>query len=313
MDASPVEDETREMKKYLLIILAVLLIIVFVKSRKPAGTPKDADIVSEQVPKEENTAQEVQSFSISGTSEDGKNRWQVEGESADIFSDVVNMCTIKAKSDSAETSVTLTADEGTFFKDSKDVELRKNVIASTDEGTTLKTERLKWLAVAEKIVTDDYVYIEREDMNVSGAGAEAIPDMERVYLNQNIKMTINPHTKDFGGGVKSETTITCDGPLEVDYKNNISYFNKNVIMKNKDGEIFADKVIAYIDPKGKRVYKAKALGNVKIIHQQNISYSDEAIYLADEGKAILVGRPKVVIYSVDKVLGDKEAKMGESL
>ncbi len=308
MDASSVEDKTREMKKYLLIILAVLLIIVFVKSRKPADTPKDTDIVSEQVPEEENTAQEVQSFSISGTSEDGKNKWQVEGESADIFSDVVNMRTIEVKSDSAETSVTLTADEGTFFKDSKDVELRKNVIASTDEGTTLKTERLKWLAVAEKIVTDDYVYIEREDMNVSGTGAKAIPDMERVYLNQDIKMTITPSTKDSGAGVESETIITCDGPLKVDYQNNISYFNKNVIMKNKDGEIFADKVIAYIDPEGKRVYKAKALGNVKIVHKQNVSYSNKAIYLADEGKAILVGRPKVIIYSVDKVLGGKEAE-----
>ncbi|UCH12653.1 MAG: LPS export ABC transporter periplasmic protein LptC [Candidatus Omnitrophota bacterium] len=308
------------MKKFLLIILAVLLIIVFVKSRKPADTPKDADIVSEQVPKEENTAQGVQSFSISGTSEDGKNRWQVEGESADIFSDVVNMRTIEAKSDSAETSVTLTADDGTFFKDSKDVELRKNVIVNTDEGTTLKTNRLKWLAEAENIITDEYVYIQRENMDVSGTGAKAVPDMKRVWLNQDVKMKIYPDKNidsksdnETSSMVKSPMIITCDGSLYVDYQNNISYFNKNVIVQDKDGKIFADKVIAYIDPERKRVYKTKALGNVKIVHKQNVSYSNKVIYLVDEGKAILVGRPKVVIYSVDKILEGKEAETGESL
>ena len=157
-------------------------------------------------------------------------------------------------------------------------------------------------------------------MDISGTGAKAVPDMKRVWLNQDVKMKIYPDknidSKSDNGTssmVKSPMIITCDGPLYVDYQNNISYFNKNVVVQDKDGKIFADKVIAYIDPERKRIYKAKALGNVKIVHKQNVSYSNKAIYLVDEGKAILIGRPKVVIYSADKVLGDTEQGTDESL
>lgn len=289
------------MKKYLIIILVVLLIITLAKRRKTTNIPKPKDtaVSLEQVVSEPATGEKVQAFSISGFSEDGKNRWQVDGESADIFSEIVNMQTIKAKSQSEEVSVTLTADEGTLFRNSNDIELRKNVIVITDEGTTLKADKLKWLAEAERIVTDDYVYIEREDISVSGTVAEVAPNMKKAQLNHDVKMTITSQAKDSDAEASPATVITCDGPLEVDYQNHISYFNKNVIIEDKKGKIFADKVIAYIDPEEKRIYKAIAKGNVKITRQQNVSYSDEAIYLADEGKAILLGSPKVVIYSTE--------------
>ena len=313
MDAPPVENTTgsAQMKKFLIIAVAALLIFSFIKIKNPVNVPKikDADITPEQESRGEGITQELRSFSISGFSEDGKNRWQVEGESADILSETVNMRAIKAKSSGKKIGMVLTADEGTFFKTSKDVELRKNVIANTDEGTTLKADKLKWLAETERIVTDDYVYIQREDIDVSGRGVEATPAMKKVQLNRDIKMTIHSALvkKDGSGdtgkaGAERETVITCDGPLEVDYQNHFSIFNKNVIVEDKEGRIFADKVIAYIDPEQRKLSKVVAKGNVKIIHRQNISYSDEAIYLANEGRVILAGRPKVVIYSTDELM-----------
>jgi len=297
------------MKKYLVIILAVLLAFIFLKNKRPADIPRSNDVTRQPSAGQKDITQRVQSFSISGKSFDGNNRWEIEGESADIFSEVVNIHAIKATSYGKEISITLTADEGVFYKEGKDVELRKNVIANTNEGTILKTEELRWLAKAEKIVTDDYVYIQRENMDVSGIGAEAVPDMKKVYLRQDIKMTISSvKSADSNGASKTSkaakpaTIITCDGPLEVDYQNNISHFDKNVIIQDKKGKIFADEVIAYIDPGQKRIYKAEASGNVRIVHKQNISYCDKAIYLADKGRVILFGRPKVVIYSANGLL-----------
>ncbi len=254
----------------------------------------------------ENIAEKVQSFSISGNSADGKNSWQVEGESADIFSETVNMNAIKAKSRSDKINVTLNADEGTFYRDTKDVELRKNVVANTDEGTTLKTDTLKWYAEAEKVTTDDYVQIHRNDVDISGKGAKGSPNLNKIQLNSEVKMTMHPalsaSENEAGKGVvKPTTVITCDGSLEVDYKRYISYFNKNVIIEDKEGKIYADKVIAYIDPKEKKISKAIAKGNVKIEHKQNVSYCKKAIYLADKGKIVLIGKPRVVIYSLDKL------------
>ena len=296
MDAPPVENTTgsAQMKKFLIIAVAALLIFSFIKIKNPVNVPKikDADITPEQESRGEGITQELRSFSISGFSEDGKNRWQVEGESADILSETVNMRAIKAKSSGKKIGVVLTADEGTFFKTSKDVELRKNVIVNTDEGTTLKADKLKWLAETERIVTDDYVYIQREDIDVSGRGVEATPAMKKVQLNRDIKIKIH------------------SAIVKRDDSNHISYFNKNVIVEDKEGKIFADKVIAYIDPEQKKLYKVVAKGNVKIIHRQNTSYSDEAIYLANEGRVILAGRPKVVIYSTDELMKGAEATNG---
>ena len=280
----------------------MVLIFTYAKSRKPAKT---INITLKQPIAKENTAEEVQSFIISGFSEDGQTRWQVVGESADIFSETVDMRTIEATSHSKEASVVLTAEEGTFFKSSKDVELRKHVIANTDEGTTLTTDKLKWLAETETIVTDDYVHIKRGDFVITGKGAKAAPRVEKVQLDEDVKMIIYPTSGTKAHGSESITVITCDGPLETDYKNNISYFYKNVVIEDKEGKIFADKLVAYIDPEKKVIRKAEAFGNVKIVNKHNISYSEKAVYLANEGRVILAGKPKVVIYSADQLSAEK--------
>ena len=298
------------MKKFLVLILIIVLgAFAYVKTRKSQKILAIAASPT-QAASEENIAEKVQSFLISGNSPDGKSSWQVEGESADIFSETVNMDTVKAKSHNDKVNVTLNADEGTFYKNTKDIELRKNVVANTSEGTTLKTEKLKWLAEAERIVTDDYVHIQREDVSIYGRGAEASPNMNKVQLDSEIKMTINPALSTNEDEVgKGGAVITCDGPLEADYKNYVSYFNKNVVIEDKEGKIFADKVIAFIDPQQKKIRKAIAKGHVKIIHKQNTSYSDKAIYLADKGKVILIGKPKVVIYSADGLVGQVEGSV----
>lgn len=297
------ENKAKTIKKIFIILLIVSLgILLWAKVHKPTNASKNINIAPAQTAEEADTAQKVQSFTVSGASEDGKSKWEVEGESADIFSDTVNLQAIKAKSYGGDVSVTLTADEGTFFKNTKDLELKKNVTTNTDEGTTVKSDKLKWIGESGKIITDDTVYINRQDADIQGKGAEVIPKMKKAQLNQDIKMTINPPAKNPKAGAKPPTIITCDGPLQMDYKNNVSYFNKNVIIEDQQGKIFADKVIVYINPKEKTIKKAIARGHVRITHKQNTTYSKEAIYLPDENKVILIGRPKVLIYSVDQNL-----------
>lgn len=287
------------MRKILVILLIVGIAFILLKaSRSMISAPKVIEPTEQIEEADVDMIQEVQAFSISGFSESGESQWQVEGESANILADVVEINNIIARSHNDGIIMTLTADEGTFFKASKDIELRKNVIANTDEGTVLKTNRLRWLAETERIVTDDYVYIDRDNMSIFGKGAGATPKMEKVRLDKEIRMRIIS-AKPRKNGTPSETIITCDGPMEVDYKNYISYFNKNVIIEDGEGRIFADKIIAYFDPGKKTIKKAIAKGNVKIVHKRNTSFSEEAVYLVEEGRVILTGRPKIVISSSD--------------
>lgn len=308
LDAQKMENKAWT-KKYLITLITAL--VVFTAFEQEAYAK---DLSGQQ----DAMQQKVQAFSVSGFSEDGKSKWQVNGESADIFTDVVNMSAIKAKSNNEDISVELTADEGTFFKNTKDVELRKNVVANTDEGTTLKADNIKWQANGERIVSDSDVYIARENMDITGKGTRALPRVKKVWLNHDIKMTIaRAITTDEKEQTKTEaattpTVITCDGPLEVDYKKNESRFIKNVVIEDQQGKIFADKITVYFDPKQKKIYKAVATGNVKIMHQQNTTYSDKAVYLADEGRVILGGKPKVIIYSTEKLFQDTKEKDGLS-
>ena len=50
-----------------------------------------------------------------------------------------------------------------------------------------------------------------------------------------------------------------------------------------------------------KIDKIVAHGNVKIVKGPNVSYSDEAIYSALDNKITLSGRPKLILYSTEKM------------
>ena len=92
------------------------------------------------------------------------------------------------------------------------------------------------------------------------------------------------------------TVITCDGPLDIDYEKNLAVFNNNVKIVDEKGEVTSNRLDAYLNRQTKAIVKAIAKGEVKILRNNNYSYSDEAVYLAREHKVVLTGRPKIVIY-----------------
>ena len=97
---------------------------------------------------------------------------------------------------------------------------------------------------------------------------------------------------------KEPTIITCTGPLEIDYEKEIAVFHNNVKVDQKDhGVMHADRMDAYFDFKNKKILRIISQGNVKIVKDENTSYSDEALYSAEDGKLTLSGNPRLVINS----------------
>ena len=87
--------------------------------------------------------------------------------------------------------------------------------------------------------------------------------------------------------------ITCDGPLDIDYENNVAHFYNNVEAIDKRGKISSDQMDVYYSRDKKRVAKIVAKGDVVIENPDgNITYSDYVIYLAEEGRIILGGDPE---------------------
>jgi lipopolysaccharide assembly outer membrane protein LptD (OstA) len=96
--------------------------------------------------------------------------------------------------------------------------------------------------------------------------------------------------QDSQGEPTTPTVITCDGPLEIDYEDNIAHFADNVVAEDGRGTLVADYMDVYYNQTTQQVHKIIASGNVVIQSKEgNITYSDNAIYLADDGKVILGG------------------------
>jgi len=230
--------------------------------------------------------QKIMSFSLTGYEEGGKKKWEVEGQSADIMADVVNLTNVVAKAYGEEADVTLVADKGVFNRTSSDVHLESNVVATSTEGTELTTDVLDWNNAEQRVYTDEFVKVIREDIETTSTGAEAHPNLEKVEFKKDVKVKTG----------KPQTVITCDGPLEIDYGKNLAVFNNKVKVEDERGQLYCNKATAYYDPKTRQITKVVASGDVKMVRGGNWTFSDEAVYLAKEEKLILTGSPKVMIY-----------------
>jgi len=308
LDAQEMEDQawrriTQYMRPPRRLIFLILLLILSAGYFSSKGFFKKRDVNSGRkrisAPQAPLTEQ-VRSFSLSGFSETGKKTWEVEGKSADIMSDVINLSDIDADSYGEEVTVNLKSDEGVFDRKTNNIRLKKNVVIITDEGTTLTTDTLDWDASQELISTKDYVFIERKDMDIEGTGASAKPNLKIAQLDDDVRVDV----KD------PPAIITCDGPLEIDYDKNIAYFYNNVkLVDDKDTTINTDKATGYFDPKSHTLSKVFCQGNVKIVRGKDVTYADELTYLPDEGRVILTGRPKIIISGGKELIeGSKKKK-----
>ena len=236
--------------------VAIALLVAFLftgcegkQAKAPAPPEEEANISGDQ---------KIMAFSLSGFEKTGKKKWEVQGKSADIVSEVVNLTDVVAKAYGDQSDMTLTADKGSFNRATNDAHFESNVVVSGTNGTEMKTDALDWKNAEQKIVTD-----------------------------RPVKMKSD---------VKTPTTITCDGPMEIDYGKSYAVFNKNVKVDDDRGQLSCDTATAYYDTKTKQVSQIIARGNVKIMREGSWTYSDEATYLAQEQKVILTGSPRVMIY-----------------
>lgn len=285
--------------KKILLILFLLFGLNF-----PLGAGQKQAQQKQPAQKPEESQQQMLDFSLSGYTQRGKKSWEVTGKSADIFSDIVRLTRVNANVYGEEENINLTSDKGTYDKASGKMHLEDKVIITTQTGAKLTTDSLDWDRTSQKITTADAVNIEKQNLKAQAKGLEGQPNLKKVFLKDEVQVEIK---EDPGPGnaitsSKEPTVITCDGPLEIDYDKGIATFNTNVRVDQKEqGEMYADKMEAHFDFKNKKILRIKSMGNVKIVKGENISYSDEAEYSAITKKMILSGRPRLVIYSEEKL------------
>ncbi|MBI3314089.1 MAG: LPS export ABC transporter periplasmic protein LptC [Candidatus Omnitrophica bacterium] len=236
--------------------------------------------------KESDVLHKVYAFSFSKYTADGKKEIEIEGDSANILTQTVDLMNVVAKAYAEEVPVTITADQGSYDKTANMVHLQKNVVATTENGTRLLTEELDIHPAKQTMETEVMAEIKKDNINVKGLGAQGDSQLKKVQFKKKVTVMVqDPDAKDQG-----PTVITCDGPLVVDYEKNIAHFKDNVEAQDARGKLTADVMDVYYNKVTRRVSKIVAIGNVVIENPDgNKTYSDNVIYLADEGRVIFGG------------------------
>ena len=246
----------------------------------------------------EDSPQQFQGFNLVGYGEGGKKSWDLKGDNADIVGDMVELTNLTANA-YGEEQMNVTAQTGIMNKANGQMHLEKDVVMTTQTGAKLTTDSLDWDREKDLVQTDDKVVLTKDDMTATGTGAIGHPNLRSAQLNKDVTVNMKTEPSEQSTGA---ITITCDGPLEMEYLNEKATFNTNVVAIDGDRKLMADKIEALFDTATKQIKEMICIGNVVIIQGKNESHSDKAIYEATTKKLTLLGTPKLILYTQNNAM-----------
>lgn len=291
-------------KKLLILSAAFLVFYLGLIQLQLFFTQKREDKRLSQIaesPKEQNF-HKVYSFSFSKYTTAGDKEIEIEGDTADVFSKIVLLRNVIAKAYAEESPVTITADEGTVDKTTNKIRLDRNVVATTENGTRFLTETLDILPSRKILETAVEAEVKKDNISIEGVGAQGDSRLKKVRFKK--KVTVVVKNPDSEKGIP--TVITCDGPLVVDYDQDIARFHDNVLAEDERGKLRADTMDVYYNKETRRVGKIVAVGNVIVENPDgNQTFSDSVIYMAEEGRIILGGDAEAVYKEGSESVSDK--------
>jgi LPS export ABC transporter protein LptC len=124
----------------------------------------------------------------------GSTRWHLDAEYGEVFEAQgrTMMKKVVVRVEEPARVWTVSADEGDMLRDSKDVELRGNVVLETSDGLRLETARLAWTAREQRAWTNDPVTIYRNGITVRGKGFESRVDEQATIVKGRVRAVVKP-------------------------------------------------------------------------------------------------------------------------
>jgi len=280
-----------------LALSAYCLVLALGGCGKPVSEqPAPIEQASTAATQDPNADQQLSAFTLTSHSADGAKRWELNGQGASMYGNVVTVLKPDGVGyDQTRTSY-LRASAAQVNQTNRHVRLEHNVTIHTSDGLWLTAPVLHWIPDEDLMATDDPVRIETDHMVVRGRGAKGFAQLKQAVLFEDIEMVLNPGDHDPGVTTGKHVTITCDGPLTFDYERNVATFEQNVHVNDPNGDLYSDKLIAYLDQTSHTVRYAEAIGRVRIVQHANIAHSERAIYEPAIGKITLVGQPSLLVY-----------------
>ncbi len=235
--------------------------------------------------------EKIKDFYLSNYKDDGKSDWEIKGTEAITHGNNVDITNVNANYFLANDTVNVTSRIGLLDKVKLNVTLKRDVVIHNRAGAKLTTDVLNWQKEQNLIHTASPVTIVRDTMRIDAVGMHGDTLLKTMNFERQVKTTM----RDMRG--HGDVTITCDGPLEIEYNKGRAIFHHNVVITHDQGKIYADKAVAYFDAAAKSLNRIVCVGKrVHIVKGGDTSYARRVTYLRDKDKVVLEGRPHLIYH-----------------
>ena len=281
------------------VVSLVSLVAVFGGCGKPDGSVgtvgANATTDSEMGAGTESDAQ-MSAFKLTGYKPSGEKRWELSGRGAVADGDIITILEPDGIGyDESGRATYLTAGAAQVDQTNQHVRMEYEVTVHTSDGLWLTAPVLHWMPEISEVATDTPVRIETDHMLIRGRGLRGRTELKQSTIFTDVELVLNPGDDELPGE-RTQVIITCDGPLTFDYENNVAIFENNVHVQDPRGDLYSDKLVAYLDETSHTIRYAEAIGRVRMEQFQNTALSERAIYEPAIGKITLVGQPSLLVY-----------------
>jgi len=165
---------------FLGIIIVLTLTLSEKETPKPPPVPENpqgADII-------------INNFEYTSTNAQGVKEWKLKSDTASYFqgNKMVGFKKVNATFYSKEgRTFTVRADKGTLNTEAKDFELSGNVVGTSSDGYTFRTETLTYTADKNQARTNMKVYLESPQFKLEGTGMVLDVKEQKLFLVKNVK------------------------------------------------------------------------------------------------------------------------------
>jgi LPS export ABC transporter protein LptC len=174
----------QRLARRILLVVAVFTLVVtgmlIVRSRalrveSTGPQPSSADLAMKDVQLREESA--------------GGGRWQLRADQASVFDEEGRTALLKVTVNLQDRDMawTIVGEEGDFFKETKNLELRRNVVMTNQDGLRLETTVLRWQDAERRLWTDAPVRIVRQGAIIHGTALDVRVDEEATTVKGRVR------------------------------------------------------------------------------------------------------------------------------
>ncbi len=163
-----------------IVFVVVVAGILVARSRtlrtEPVGpTPSIADLSIKEVQLQEDSA--------------GGGRWQLTADQASVFDGQgrTTLRGVRVRVQDKDRTWTIEGEEGDFYRQTQNLEIRRNVVMTSGDGFRLETSVLRWLSAERRLWTDAPVKIYRDGVVIDGSALDVLTKEEATTVTGRVR------------------------------------------------------------------------------------------------------------------------------